>query len=177
MEKIIMANANSPFGLALANSKDAYYSGILTQCYVPATDSNKLYIGDAVKLATGSNTTEVLGHKPGTLPIVAKVAATDKIDGVIVGVLPNGSSFISGAKPASTEAVVFVILNPMARFNVQANGAVTAAMVGKYATANYGTEETIEGYVEDVVGKMALIHSNIAFKFINSKKSFPCLSI
>ena len=25
------------------------------------------------------------------------------------------------------------------------------SMVGKYATANYGTEETIEGYVEDVI--------------------------
>ena len=30
---------------------------------------------------------------------------------------------------------------------------------------------TEAGYIEDVVGKMALVHSNIAFKFINSKKT------
>ena len=30
---------------------------------------------------------------------------------------------------------------------------------------------TEAGYVEDVVGKMALIHSDIAFKFVNSKKT------
>lgn len=134
-----MANSNSPFGLALANAKNAYYSGVLAQCYVPASDSNALFIGDAVKLATGSNSSEILGHKAGTLPIVAKVAATDKIDGVIVGILPNGSSYMSGKKPASTEAVVFVILNPMAKFNIQANGAVTAAMVGKYAKLSLST--------------------------------------
>lgn len=149
-----MANTNTPFGLALTRSKDAFYSGVLTQCHVPAANANKLYIGDAVVKSGGSNTADFMGHKTGSLPNIAQGAATGKLDGVLVGFVPNGDTYITGALPASTEAIAFIIDNPMAKFNIQANGTVTAAMVGKYAnlslTASGNDYTGISGMALDI---------------------------
>ena len=43
-----MANTNTPFGLALSRSQDGENSGVVKNCYIPSTNANKLYVGDAV---------------------------------------------------------------------------------------------------------------------------------
>lgn len=134
-----MANVNKPFGFALSRSQDGAYSGIVTTCHVTASNSSKLYIGDGVVLSTGSNSSNFMGFKAGSLPIIGKAAATGKVDGVIVGFIPNGDTYITGCLPAYTAAAVLVILNPMAKFNIQATGEATAAMVGKFANISVST--------------------------------------
>lgn len=160
-----MANTNKPFGFALSRSQDASYSGVVTQCYIPASNSAKLYVGDAVVLSTGSNSTAVLGYNAGSLPTVQKAAATGAIDGVIIGFLPNGESYITGALPASTEAVALVITNPMAKFNIQASGAATAAMVGKYANIS------VSGSGDDYTGLSGIVLD------ISTVDADPCLQL
>lgn len=135
-----MTNTNTPFGLALSRSQDAYYSGVLTQCYVPATNSNKLFVGDAVIKTTGSNTAEVMGHKVGSLPIIIKGDESSPLSGVIVGFVPDGDDYKAGVLPAYKEGIAFVIDNPMAKFNIQANGAVAADAVGHYANLSIATD-------------------------------------
>lgn len=134
-----MTNVNKPFGFALSRSQNAEYSGVVKSCYIPATNSAKLYIGDAVQNSTGSNASAFMGFKAGALPIVAKASASSAIDGVIVGFLPNGDTYITGCLPAYTEAVALVIDNPLAKFNIQATGEATAAMVDKDAKISVST--------------------------------------
>ena len=134
-----MTNVNKPFGFALSRSQNAEYSGVVKACFIPATNSAKLYIGDAVQNSTGSNTTEFMGYKAGSLPIVAKASASSAIDGVIIGFMPNGDTYLTGCLPASTAAVALVIDNPLAKFNIQANGEFTAAMVDKDAKISVST--------------------------------------
>ena len=149
-----MANTLQPFGLALAKTKTGHYTGIVKLCYIPSTNSNKLYVGDAVVLSGGSNSAEYLDNKAGSLPTIAKASTSGYLSGVIAGFLPDGDSYISGAFPASKEGAAWVILNPNATFNIAASGEVTAAMIGKYGNlslSNAGNDYSgVSGMVLDV---------------------------
>ena len=151
-----MANTNTPFGLALSRSQDGENSGVVKNCYIPSTNANKLYVGDAVVIS-GSNTAVYGEYGIGTLPTIAKAAASGGIDGVIVGFLPTGEFESAGAYPASKEGIALVSTNPMAKFNIQATGTVSAADVGKYADISTATA----GNDYSGISGMALDHSTI----------------
>lgn len=134
-----MANTNTPFGLAYVRSQSANNSGVLRHYYIPSTNSDKLYVGDPVVKTGGSNATEILGHDAGSLASIAKAGTSGAITGVIMGFLPNGSDFISGSFPAGVEGVALVCDDLTAKFNILANGALTAAAIGSNANISVTT--------------------------------------
>lgn len=141
-----MANANTPFGLASVRAQDGNNTGVLKHYYVPATNATDLYIGDPVVKTGSANATEILGHAAGSLASVGKAAATGAITGVMVGILPNGESYLNGKLPAGQEAVILVDDDLTKKFNIQANGTVTAAMIGQNANiAVTGTGNSYSG--------------------------------
>mgnify|MGYP006923194438 CR=1 FL=1 len=152
-----MTNTLSPFGFAVSRSKTGQYSGNVTACYVPATNSAKLYIGDAVYIS-GSNAAAIEEYKVGNLPIIVKAGASTAIDGVIVGFLPNGAFSGTTYMPASTAGVALVVTNKEVTFNIQATGAVNAADIGKYAKISTSTA----GDDYSGISGMALDHSTLS---------------
>lgn len=134
-----MANKNSPFGLAVARSQSAYHAGETKHYYVPASNASAIYIGDLVVKTGESNTTEILGHKAGALPAVAKASNSGAVTGVVVGVLPNGVTYGNGKIAAGQEAVVLVADSLNAKFNIQCSGELTSAMIGQNANISAGT--------------------------------------
>lgn len=152
-----MTNTLSPFGFAVSRAQDGNLSGGVTACYVPATNSAKLYIGDAVSIS-GANASAIEEYKVGNLPIVTKATASSSIDGVIVGFLPLGVCSGTTYMPASTAGIALVVTDPEVHFNIQATGAVSAADVGKYA----GISVSTDGDDYTGISGMALDHSSMA---------------
>ena len=152
-----MTNTATPFGLAASRSKTGQYSGNVTACYVPATNSAKLYIGDAVYFS-GANAAAIDEYKVGNLPIIVKATASSEIDGVIVGFLPNGAFTGNTYMPASTAGVALVVTNKEVLFNIQATGSVSASDIGKYAKISVATA----GDDYSGISGMALDHSTMS---------------
>ncbi len=134
-----MANRDAPFGLRPVRHRNgAPYNGAVRMYYVPAGYGTALFIGDPVVKTGTSNTAEVLGHAPGTLPEINKAAAGDgnAITGVIVGFV--ATSFDSKTyNPASTERIALVADDPDLLFEIQADGAIAAAQIGLNAVLIY----------------------------------------
>lgn len=134
-----MANKNSPFGLAVARSQSAYHAGETKHYYVPASNASAIYIGDLVVKTGESNATEILGHKAGSLPAVAKASNSGAVTGVVVGVLPDGVIYGRGKIAAGQEAVVLVADSLNTKFNIQCSGELTSTMIGQNANITAGT--------------------------------------
>lgn len=149
-----MANVNKPFGLAALRAQDGNNTGVVKHYYVPATNSTKLYIGDPVVKTGEANTAEFLGHAAGSLPAIAKASTSGAITGVIVGFLPNGESYVTGALPANTAAVALVDDDLTKNFTIQANSTISASIIGQNAnidvTANGDDYTGISGVALDV---------------------------
>lgn len=134
-----MANVNAPFGLAVSRTQNANYSGVVKHYYVPATNAKTLFVGDAVVKTGESNTADFMGHKAGSMPAIAQAAATGAITGVIVGFLPGDAADKAGVLTAGTEGIALVVDDLTAKFNIQATGTVTAAMIGANANLSLTT--------------------------------------
>lgn len=134
-----MANTSAPFGLAVARSQGAYLAGEAKHYYVPSSNASAIYIGDLVVKTGTSNSSDILGHKAGSLSAVAKASNSGAVTGVVVGILPNGTSYNSGPLPASTEAVLLVIDDPKTKFNIECNGTLAAADIGLNANITAST--------------------------------------
>lgn len=134
-----MTNTNKPFGLAANRAKDGNNTGVLTPYYVPAGNAVKLYVGDPVVKTGTANSSAFMGHAAGSLPAVAKAAATGAITGVIMGFLPDGDRFSSGPLPAGTAAIALVDDDLTKTFLIQANGSVAATNVGQNANISLAT--------------------------------------
>ncbi len=66
-----MANNDAPFGLRpIEHLNGLPWNGVTRRCYLPSTDANAMYIGDAVDVAGSSDTS-------GVCPTVAKATAGD----------------------------------------------------------------------------------------------------
>lgn len=76
-----MANTNKPFGFAPIRSIAGTWSEQGTVYYIPSTDANAYYIGDAVISAAAGDANGVPGVNKAT-------AGTETLRGVIMGVLP-----------------------------------------------------------------------------------------
>lgn len=154
-----MANVDNAFGLRPVSKLGGVNSGILKKYFVPASDATALFIGDpVVRAAGGSNPSQVGIYPAGTLPIVtrATAGATNSITGIVVAVeYPESENTDPVYRTASTDAIVFVVDDPDTVFEVQANGAVTATMVGLNAVLAAGTGSTgtgKSGFELDITG-------------------------
>jgi hypothetical protein len=75
-----MANVAAPFGMRpIGTINGGPFTGRLTRYWIPSTDNNAYYIGDAVKSLANSDSTGV----PGVIKITN---GTDTARGVIVGI-------------------------------------------------------------------------------------------
>jgi len=144
-----MANQDAPFGLSPIRSIDGsdYNNTEISVCALSsyATD---LFVGDPVKIATGSNASEFPGSfKPGTLPAIEKAGVGDAIDFVITAFRPNmkAEDFNVMYGPASTDRTIEAVPVLTTVFGIQEDEAITAADVGKKASITAGTGSTVTG--------------------------------
>lgn len=115
------------------------YNGQATSCVIPASDGTATFIGDFVKLAGGSDTTDAM-------PTVIQAAAGDRLYGVVVGFEPDYSDLTNKYRLASTKRVARVVpAYPGTVFEGQADGAVVAGDVGQLADVVVGTGDTATG--------------------------------
>lgn len=157
-----MANVNAAFGLRPVKLDDgSTYEGVGRPCYVSASDSTALAVGDPVTLeatnkmtgATIEQSSSYVGgatsQVAGAMPSVTRATAGDGnlIYGVVVGIGTTGTNALAGPiyRPASTEAVVFVETDPRVVYEAQVNGSITAADVGQNANLTSGTLSTATG--------------------------------
>src|SRR3990167_1925849 len=129
-----MANSDAPFGFRpVMHRGGAPFNGA-ANLYL-ATCGTSLFIGDPVLITGQSNSTELNGMPPGSVPIVNVVGTTDTsaVSGVIVGVVPTDATstiYYAGTKTATQ---VWVADDPDLLFEVQCDGTITQEEVGKAA--------------------------------------------
>lgn len=148
-----MANVNAPFGFAcrgnlMGNSPQATY-----ECFIPSTDNVAVFMGDAVKTALGTST--ATGEMT-----VSQCANNEVIFGIVSGFNPIkgvaiGSENLNRVyRPAATAMYVEVIADPDNIYEIQANGTVTAGMLGQYgniaATPTGNTTTGMSGMTFDI---------------------------
>ncbi len=142
-----MANTISPTGFSLARNIVSNSFAAQTNTYfIPASDTNAYYLGDAVISATG---TDVVNGFPQIAP--ATGAASIPVRGVIMGVLPTPAlgqqPSLSGNAPLALEQIyvpaakqhdyyVMVCDDPNQLFEIQDNGlgAVDLPTIAGYAS-------------------------------------------
>lgn len=155
-----MANPNTPMGLVPINRLDgASWRDSLTMYFVPAAQTNALYVGDPViKQAASADTNGVNGVD------LATAGSTNKITGVVCGFVgvcvagtANPSLFGLSAtpgptyRPATTSLDYYVLVNddPEAEFVIQSNdsgGTLAVTAVGKNANLVAGTGSAYTGW-------------------------------
>ena len=150
-------NAAAPFGLRpLRHKYGAPYNGAARLYYVPATDTQALYIGDPVTASQtyggsitagtglGSNAAAYYGNFPGTLPTVSLATAGDgkPILGVVVGFFAEQAAS-TVYRAASTARGVWVVDDPDMEYTIMDDGVATlnigaGAGSGGYALLDNG---------------------------------------
>lgn len=139
-----MANTDTPHGLKPVRHRNgAPYSDSSNPYYI-AGDVAALFIGDPVIKTGESNTTFISAagvgdFEIGTLPEVTKATAgaTNRITGVIVGFAPLPNDLTKQYNPANTERVALVCDDPDVIFQIQADGALSAAQISLNAVLIY----------------------------------------
>lgn len=137
-----MANVDAPHGFQpVKYAWGAPYTGAARPYFAPSTYATALFKGDPVVITGTSNTTEVRGFPPGTLPEINRATAgtTNQITGVVVGFLPlsGAESLVYGA--ASTARIALVADDPSLLFECQddASGTLAVTDVGLNANVVY----------------------------------------
>lgn len=137
-----MANANTPFGLRpLRHRNGAPYNGAARRYFIPASDSNAVYIGDPVILAGSADSDGIA-----TVGIATAGSGAYML-GPVVSVEPITRDSTT-YREASTARYVWVADDPDLIFEVQEDGvggALAAANVGQNADWVAGTGSTITG--------------------------------
>ena len=138
-----MANVNAPFGFAaIGTFNGGPYNGRTTTYYIPSTDGNAFYIGDAVKTTNNGDANGI--------PAVTKITnGTDTLRGVIIGIDNRIGPFLPGNVPdlskdpqvtASQVSIpatknrdyyVQVVDDPEAMFAIQLDSAGTNSVASK----------------------------------------------
>lgn len=140
-----MANTDAPMGLRLVGtSLGTSHNAQTIPCYIAAGYATALFVGDPVVIvAAGSNTAREAGttlgdYDIGTMPAIERATVTDGgvISGVIVSFAPSTQDSPT-YRPASTEGIAFVCVDPFALYEIQADGAVAASSVGLNAVGTY----------------------------------------
>ncbi len=142
-----MANADRPFGLKpIRHRNGAPYNGAANTYHVASTYGTNLFVGDPVSVTGTSNTAEVDGFIPGSLPEVEKTAAGTGayLTGVIVAVGPNRDDLTKTYSPLNTASVVWVADDPDLVFEVQEDGDTTP-LAETSVSANVDLIHTVAG--------------------------------
>ena len=139
-----MANLDRPNGLEpLNNVTSGDFSAKIQPYYVPSSDATALFVGDPVVKTGTSNTSEIDGFQPGTLPEVARTTAGagNASTGVIVSFGPDRDDLTNQYRVASTERIVYVLDDPYASFRIQDDASATldAGAVGNNANIVFTT--------------------------------------
>ena len=152
-----MTNQTQAYGLQpVARLDGAVWNDSLRVYFVPASQTNALYVGDPViKIAGSADTAGVNGVD------LAAAGTGNKITGVVCGYVgacvagtanPSFFSF-SGTpgpvyRPATTAQDYYVLVNddPEAQFYIQASAALAVANVGKNANLLSGTGSVYTGW-------------------------------
>lgn len=96
--------------------------------YVPSTDSTAIAVGDVVELVNAMDAA-------GLVKVVKRLAADTNLPvGVVTGIVPDGSSFTSTMRAASTARYLLVCDDPDVILQGQEDavgGSVTAAAIGE----------------------------------------------
>lgn len=132
-----MSNTDTPFGLRpIRHRNGAPYNGSVNHYYIPSTYGTALFIGDPVIKTGTSNTAFVSAagvgdFEIGTIPEINKATAgaTNRITGVIVGFAPLPNDLTKQYNPANTERVALVCDDPDVIFEIQSDGALSAAQI------------------------------------------------
>lgn len=133
-----MANVDKPNGLLPVRYVSGKpYCGASNLYYVPAGDTNAIYIGDVVTLIPGligAAGLNYFGIPVDRMPQVQRFVASDAlVAGVVVGFYPNPNALGTNHRAASTAAIAMVVDDPDVVFEVQESdggSAYTATMVG-----------------------------------------------
>ena len=142
-----MANVNAPFGMRPIRYVDGRpYNGAV-EYYFATGATGVIRPGDPVVEGGSTNTTEIQGYAPGTLPTctIALDGASDAITGVCVAVLPvTRDSLVY--RETSTDRIIAVARGADLIFEVQADAggtAIAALDVGLFAVLKAGTTSTL----------------------------------
>jgi hypothetical protein len=144
-----MANLDRPSGLKpIKNLNGSPWNGKANVYYIPATDTDAMFIGDIVKLAGSADAS-------GKYPSIAKSDAGDVTNvGVIIGfglqpqVMGNPDNPNMKYRVASTAMYALVVDDPFVIFEVQEDSdgnTITADMVGLAANFVDGGGSTTTG--------------------------------
>lgn len=116
-------NADTRFGLRPVKHLNGNpWNGQTVRCYLPSTDANAMFIGDAVDLAGSADAA-------GVCPTIVKATAGDgnAIAGVITAFDPDPDNLSLVYRPLSTNRYCYVCMDPDVIFEIQAcSGAVLA---------------------------------------------------
>lgn len=160
-----MTNITAAYGLSPVQRLDgAVWNDSLRVYYVPAANTNALFVGDPVLKVTGSADINGVNGVD-----IAAAGTAAKITGVVCGYLgscvagaPNSGSSYQGAinmfassgtpgnmyRPASTALDWYVLVNddPEAQFYIQASAALAVTNVGKNANLLAGAGSIYTGW-------------------------------
>lgn len=133
-----MANTNAPSGGKPINTLVASDFTSKTNVYSSnATDAQIIYANDFVKLSGGANNRGLL--------YVAQATASDRLVGAALSIKNFYDNETPIYRAANTELDIFVLDDPFSEFEIQANGSITAADIGKYADLVFNAGSTITG--------------------------------
>jgi hypothetical protein len=147
-----MANRNAPNGLSpVKQITGSPFNDQINAYILPATDTTALFIGDVVKLASGSTYDTVSGRYLNNVTALT-TPATDIPVGVVVGFYQNPDNLMQKYRPASTQRVVWVADSPETIFSVQSDvTGVTAAQLTNNASLTVTAGNTVTGNSNEVL--------------------------
>jgi len=147
-----LSNTNKPFGFKLVGTLTGHpMNGAIKKYYVPADNSNAIFIGDTV-VAAGTSDAQILYAGDAYAPEAAVGAATSKVLGVCIGVEPCYSNLSINYRKASTAMYIYVNTDPLALYSVQGDSTVfTVADIGLNATITCTGGDTATGRSKFVV--------------------------
>lgn len=133
-----MANINAPFGFRLCQEQAGDVGvGKARLVFVPSTDGTAIYVGDAVKTATG------LDSATGCGLVTASTANTDVVRGFVLSCITpvTAQNLAIGTlyRPASTAQYLLICDDPGAEFEIQCSGSITASVAHMGTNIDYGT--------------------------------------
>jgi hypothetical protein len=138
-----MSNPNSPSGLSPVGTLMASpYSGQIMRCYLSTSQGTAMGIGDPVDLYGTADSTGVTPEV-----CLATAGANHPIFGVIVGFDINTNNVFLNYREASTARYCYVMVDPFAVYEVQANvtAVLAATVVGANAVLAAGSVNTSTG--------------------------------
>lgn len=137
-----MANQDTVFGArGVGHLMSSNFNAQIEAYTVLATDAVALFVGDFVKF-TG---TSAVGQDGKSRPVVAQAAATETLCGFVIGFQADSDDLNRIYRPASTLRTVYVVSDPYATFEIQAQGTLLVADIGLNADIVVGAGSTVTG--------------------------------